>query len=184
MNADGSNLTNITNRPGGYTAPTWSPDGTRMVFASDRDGDFEVYTMNPDGSDVTQITTNSWHDSGHDWGRLVYDFTGFYQPVDNLPTLNKTKPGKIIPIRFSLGGDKGLDIFETGYPKSEAIPCDSAATVDGVEETLTSKGGLSYNASTQRYEYAWATSSSWSGCRQFVMKLKNGTVHRANFIFR
>jgi probable HAF family extracellular repeat protein len=111
-------------------------------------------------------------------------FDGFYQPVDNLPTLNKTKPGKTIPIRFSLGGDKGLDIFADGYPKSEAIPCDSTATVDGIEETVTGKGGLSYNASTDQYEYAWATGSTWSGCRQFVMKLKDGTVHRANFIFR
>ena len=111
-------------------------------------------------------------------------FDGFYQPVDNLPILNKSKPGKTIPLRFSLGGDKGLDIFAEGYPKSEAIPCDSTATVDGIEETVTGKGGLSYNASTDTYEYAWATSSTSSGCRQFVMKLKDGTVHRANFIFR
>src|SRR5215210_5316715 len=111
-------------------------------------------------------------------------FDGFYQPVDNLPTLNKTKPGKTIPIRFSLGGDEGLDIFADGYPKSEAIPCDSTATVDGIEETVTGKGGLSYNASTETYQYAWATSSTSSGCRQFVMKLKDGTVHRANFIFK
>jgi probable HAF family extracellular repeat protein len=111
-------------------------------------------------------------------------FDGFYQPVDNLPTLNKTKPGKTIPIRFSLGGDKGLDIFAEGYPKSEAISCDSAAMVDGIEVTLTGKGGLSYNASTDTYEYAWATSPSWSGCRQFVMKLKDGSVQRANFILR
>lgn len=111
-------------------------------------------------------------------------FEGFYQPVDNLPTLNKSKPGKTIPIRFSLGADKGLDIFAEGYPKSEAIPCDSAAPVDGIEETVTGKGGLYYNASTDRYEYEWATSSSWSGCREFVMKLKDGTVQRANFIFR
>ena len=60
-------------------------------------------------------------------------FDGFYQPVDNLPTLNKTKPGKTIPIRFSLGGDKGLNIFAEGYPKSEAIPCDSTATVDDID---------------------------------------------------
>jgi hypothetical protein len=56
--------------------------------------------------------------------------------------------------------------------------------VDGIEETLTGKGGLSYNASTDTYEYDWATSSSWSGCRQFVMQLKDSTVQRANFIFR
>jgi probable HAF family extracellular repeat protein len=112
-------------------------------------------------------------------------FEGFYQPVDNPPTLNKSRPGKTIPIRFSLGGNKGLDILADGYPKSDAVACDAAATVDGIEETVTGKGGLSYNASTDRYEYDWATNSSWGGtCRQFVMKLKDGTVKRANFIFR
>jgi probable HAF family extracellular repeat protein len=113
-----------------------------------------------------------------------FDFDGFYQLVDNFPTLNQTKPGKTIPIRFSLGGDKGLDIFATGYTKSETIPCDSTTPVDAIEETVSVKHGLSYNASTGRYEYIWTTSSTWSGCRQFVMKLQDGSVHRANFIFR
>src|SRR5215217_2822933 len=101
------------------------------------------------------------------------DFDGFYQPVDNFPTLNKTKAGKTIPIRFSFGSDQGLDIFATGYPKSETIPCNSTTPVDSIEETVSGKHGLSYNVSTDRYEYEWATSSTWSGCRQFVMKLKD-----------
>ena len=103
--------------------------------------------------------------------------------VDNIPTLNKAKAGKTIPIRFSLGRDQGLDIFATGYPKSETIPCDSTAPVDAIEETVSGKEGLSYNASTDRYEYEWATNSTWSGCRQFVMKLKDGSAQRANFSF-
>jgi hypothetical protein len=115
---------------------------------------------------------------------LTYTFSGFFQPVDNLPTFNKTKPGKNIPIRFSLGGDKGLEIFEPGYPKSEPIACDSNAVVDGIEQTATGKGGLSYDAVSDRYTYNWTTSSTASGCQQFVMKLKDGSTHRANFIFK
>jgi probable HAF family extracellular repeat protein len=140
-----------------------------------------------DINDYGQIVGHGVNSAGQEHAFLltpILYFGGFYQPVDNLPTLNKNKPGKTIPVRFTLGGNRGLDIFETGYPKSEAIPCDSAATVDGIEETLTGKGGLSYNASTDSYEYDWATGSTWSGCRQFVMKLKDGSVHRANFIFR
>jgi hypothetical protein len=115
---------------------------------------------------------------------VSYTFSGFFQPVDNLPTFNKTKPGKNIPIRFSLGGDKGLEIFEPGYPKSEPIACDSNAVVDGLEQTATGKGGLSYDAVSDRYTYNWTTSGTASGCQQFVMKLKDGSVHRANFIFK
>lgn len=141
-------------------------------------------TVNSDGSNPIRLTNNSAHDHSPTWqpSSLVYDFVGFYQPVDDLPTLNKTKAGKIIPVRFGLGGDKGLEIFASGYPKSEAVPCDPTAAVDSIEETVTGKGGLSYNTSTGRYEYKWATSGKWRGsCRQLVPKLKDGSVERANF---
>jgi hypothetical protein len=115
---------------------------------------------------------------------LNYDFSGFYQPVDDLPTLNKTKPGKTIPVRFSLEGDRGPNIFATGYPKSEPVACDSTAEVDGIEVTVAGKGGLRYDPLSDRYTYEWATNSVWSGCRQFVMKLRDGSVQRATFIFR
>ena len=132
-------------------------------------GNIVGYGYNPDGQQHAFLLTPY--------------FDGFYQPVDNIPTLNKTKAGKTIPIRFSLGRDQGLDIFATGYPKSETIQCNSTTPVDSIEETVSGKHGLSYNARTDRYEYEWVTSSTWSGCRQFVMKLKDGSVQRANFSF-
>jgi len=45
-----------------------------------------------------------------------YPFQGFYQPVDNPPTINVAKAGVGIPVRFGLGGDQGLDIFAADYP--------------------------------------------------------------------
>jgi probable HAF family extracellular repeat protein len=132
-------------------------------------GNIVGYGYNPDGQQHAFLLTPY--------------FDGFYQPVDNIPTLNKTRAGKTIPIRFSLGRDQGLDIFATGYPKSETIPCNSTTPVDAIEETASGKHGLFYNARTDRYEYEWETSSTWRGCRQFVMKLKDGSVQRANFSF-
>ena len=85
---------------------------------------------------------------------------------------------------FSQARDKGLDSLASGYLQSEAMPRDSTATVDGIQESATDKGGLCYDAGTDGYEYDWRTSSTWSGCRQVVMKLKDGSVHQANFIFR
>ena len=37
-------------------------------------------------------------------------FTGFFQPINNLPTLNTMKAGAAVP-RSSLSGDKGLNIL-------------------------------------------------------------------------
>jgi probable HAF family extracellular repeat protein len=156
------------------TTPPTDTDGDGVADAEDNCPE----VANPDQAD------SDGDGQGDACEPVSYTFSGFFQPVDNLPTFNKTKPGKNIPVRFSLGGDKGLDIFESGYPKSEAIACDSNAVVDGIEQTTTGKGGLSYDAVSDRYTYNWTTSTTPSGCQQFVMKLKDGSVQRANFIFK
>ncbi|MGH2674811.1 MAG: PxKF domain-containing protein [Actinomycetota bacterium] len=113
----------------------------------------------------------------------TYAFTGFFSPVNNLPTMNSVNGGRAVPVKFSLGGDQGLDIFEAGYPRSQQIACDSTAPVDGIEETVAAGGSsLSYDPATDQYTYVWKTDKAWAGtCRQLVLKLDDGSVHRANF---
>ncbi|MBV9790708.1 MAG: PxKF domain-containing protein, partial [Chloroflexi bacterium] len=115
----------------------------------------------------------------------VFVFSGFFQPIDNLPTLNTVNAGRAIPVKFSLSGNQGLNIFAAGYPKSQQISCDSSAPTDAVEETSSAgNSGLSYDASTDTYTYVWKTEKSWSGsCRQLIVKLSDGTTHYANFKF-
>lgn len=187
MKSDGSEVTRLTNDGFEDGGPVWSPDGTKIAFSRYLgSNNNDIYTMNTDGTGQTNITNSPAYDEYPDWQPIPvgYNFSGFYQPVDNLPTLNKTKPGKTIPVRFSLEGDKGLEIFFSGYPRSEAINCETGAPVDNIEQTELGKNGLTYDPVSDRYTYHWATSSSWSGCRQFVMTLKDGSVQRANFTFR
>ena len=86
---------------------------------------------------------------------VVYVFSGFFSPVDNLPVFNVAKAGQAIPIRFSLNnGDQGLSIFAAGYPKSEQITCDSTEPTDGIEESGHGRGnGLSDETATDEYTY-------------------------------
>lgn len=42
---------------------------------------------------------------------LAYDFDGYYPPVANPPAINAAKAGSVVPLRFSLGGDFGLDVL-------------------------------------------------------------------------
>ncbi len=115
---------------------------------------------------------------------VTYDFTGFFQPVDNLPTLNVAKAGSAIPVKFSLGGDYGLSLFAAGYPSSSVVACGSTAE-DAVEETVTAgNSSLTYNAGNGQYTYVWKTDGAWAGtCRTLVVKLNDGTYHYANFKF-
>ncbi len=116
----------------------------------------------------------------------AYDFEGFFRPVDNPEAAtNKAKAGSAIPVKFSLGGDQGLDIFEEGYPKSQQIQNPQVA-VDGIEQTVTAgSSGLSYDPTTGIYTYVWKTEKGWAGqYRQLVLKFDDGTtINRANFNF-
>lgn len=115
-----------------------------------------------------------------------FNFVGFFQPVDNLPTVNVVNAGQSIPINFSLGGNFGLNIFAAGYPVSVQIGCASGALTNNIEETVTAGGSsLTYEAATDRYTYVWRTDRAWRGtCRQLQVRLTDGSTHAANFQFR
>lgn len=117
---------------------------------------------------------------------VIYNWNGFFRPVDNLPTLNVAKAGSAIPVKFSLSGYQGLSIFAAGYPRSVPIACDSTSPVDGIEETVTAGGSsLNYDATADQYIYVWKTDKAWAGtCRQLIVMLNDGSEpYLANFKF-
>jgi hypothetical protein len=115
----------------------------------------------------------------------AYRFSGFFPPVDNAPAVNTVGAGATIPVRFSLGGDRRLDIFAPEYPKSRLIACDPGVPTDPIEETAqVGQAGLRYSAATDEYTYFWETQRAWKGtCRQLNLKTKDGVDHLANFRF-
>ena len=117
---------------------------------------------------------------------VLYNFTGFFAPVNNPPTLNVVNAGRAIPVKFSLSGNKGLSIFAPNSPQSGVIPCDASAPAVDLTDTLNAgTSSLSYDATADQYNYVWATSNSWAGtCRQLVVTLNDGTIHTANFKFK
>jgi hypothetical protein len=112
-------------------------------------------------------------------------FNGFFPPVNNNAS-NTTKAGSSIPVKFSLGGYQGLDIFAAGYPKSQIVVCDSGLLPDNIEETVTAgNSSLSYDPATDTYTYVWKTNKDWkNSCRQLVLVLNDGTQHTALFWFK
>ena len=71
---------------------------------------------------------------------VSYDFKGFFRPIDNLPVVNVVKAGQAIPVKFSLGGNMGLGIMASGYPRSVVMACNSGTLQDTIEETVTAGG--------------------------------------------
>src|SRR6266498_4582739 len=115
-----------------------------------------------------------------------YNFSGFFQPVNNPPTVNVVNAGRAIPVKFSLSGDKGLNIFGPGYPASQQIACSDNAPVSEIEQTVTAGGSsLSYDAESDTYTYVWKTEEPWAGtCRQLIVRLNDGSERVAFFKFK
>ena len=87
MNADGTNIINLTKHPAKDGRPDWSPDGNRIAFSSDRDRkddddkNVEIYVMNADGTNPINLTNHPAIDSSPAW-----------EPA---PTLNVAAKGKL-----------------------------------------------------------------------------------------
>ena len=110
-----------------------------------------------------------------------FDWSGFFSPVGEL---NLVHAGGAIPIKFSLGGNRGLDIFAAGSPSSSVVPCEAVAS--GTYEPTVSAGAsaLSYDPVSDRYTYVWKTQKQWAGtCRELRLMLVDGTSHSVTFSF-
>jgi len=115
-----------------------------------------------------------------------YQFSGFFSPVNNQPTVNTAKAGSAIPVKFSLHGIQAADIFATGSPSSQRIDCISGATLDPIEQTVSAgASSLQYDLATDTYTYVWKTNTAWAGtCRRLTVILNDGSAHAADFKLR
>lgn len=120
---------------------------------------------------------------------VVYDFGGFYSPLDNPGPANDVynivKAGSAVPAKFDLAGSQGLAIFADGFPTSQQIPVVAGVDGDVIEETVTAgQSGLSYDALSGQYTYVWKTQKSWAKTdRKLIVELVDGTQHTALFRF-
>jgi hypothetical protein len=156
------------------TVPSGSPLDTSSVGAKS----FTVHAADNAGNTSTLT---------HNYSVVFSTSFGnnFGAPVDAPPMLNLMKAGGSVPVKFKLGGNYGLNILASGYPTSRQITCDTSAPVDLVEETTTSNSGLTYDPASGQYTYVWKTQKSWAGtCRQFTLRLTDGSDHIALFQFK
>ncbi len=121
---------------------------------------------------------------------LDYDFAGFQPPLANPPATNEVRAGAVLPVKFGLGGNRGLDVM---FGSPEVFLC--ADWPLGTSEPAASAGrsGLSYDAATDTYVYRWRAETSepteeqptWAGsCRTLEVTFDDGTYRTAIFEFK
>jgi hypothetical protein len=116
--------------------------------------------------------------------RVLFDFDGFLRPLVNPPGVNSVKAGRTVPVKFTLDRYRRQDVIADGYPRSGAVPCGSGQNVEAGEPTRGGHWAFPYKRGRDFHIYLWKTDRHWAGtCRQFVLKLVDGSEHRASFRF-
>jgi hypothetical protein len=158
-------------------------DGSRPVSCNPASG--SLFSAGTTTVNCSSSDTRDNESTGSFTVTVNYGWTGFFSPVDNNGTYNTVKAGSAIPVKFSLAGNQGLNIFATGFPTSAKIPCNATSPQDMIEETVTAGGSsLSYDSLTDRYNYVWKSDKAWGGsCRMLTVKLADGNPHTALFNF-
>lgn len=116
----------------------------------------------------------------------LISFSGFLPPLLSPPEINVVTPGATVSLQFRLKGVQGQAVLAPKSPFSQPIRCGSRVPT-GAESSTTSRNGvgLLYDQQTDRYTYPWQTTKQWAGsCRQFLLRLSDGSTYQADFDFR
>ena len=183
-----------TYKPGGYTAGCESSGGLSGVATpaalSTSGGPTGPVTLTCSGAvdragnsqtAPASVTINVATDPGTP---PKFSFRGFWWPVHNRPHVNFVKAGWAVPLKFSLGGNRGMDVLASGYPRSWAYWCRFGPCGERSVPTATNSKGFTYDTARDTYTYLWRTDRSFAGsCRVFEMKFVEGSTASAFFCF-
>jgi hypothetical protein len=161
----------IAASPGAHTFTVTASDLAYVVADTNGDGAGDTLVSSPNASTATAHYT------------VEYPLTGLKAPVANPPDVNPVKAGQAVPIKFSLGGDRGLGILPSD-PTSRPIACTSGAPGDPVPAVPAGNSGLQYDAASDTYTWVWKTDAAWKGCRTLTVVLDDGTAREALFAFK
>lgn len=127
---------------------------------------FRVDSVDSSGNAASASTTYS----------VRYEFEGFYTPLVAEPAAVTLRAGDTVPAKFSLHGDRGLDVLA----RAAWRPCFVTTN-----DSSLAAGSLTYNGGPDRYTFMWATDKTWAGsCKELLLTLRDGTTHRAYVNFR
>jgi dipeptidyl aminopeptidase/acylaminoacyl peptidase len=152
MNADGSDVRQITHNTIHDEGPAWSPDGRRLAFTSGPDNlHGDIWVMNADGSDARQLTTWPGPDESPDWGVNPHPASvgGTVPAVLSLTVGSAASFGTFVPgvehvyetsvlaSVTSTAGDATLSVSDPGHLANGAFTLPQPLQVLGVPRTWT-----------------------------------------------
>ncbi|HLC02125.1 MAG TPA: hypothetical protein VJK02_03750 [Anaerolineales bacterium] len=125
LQADGSNLVQLTFNQSGDIEPVWSPDGSRLAYVVNADTDPRLFVSGPDGMEGGIVAADTEAKPGHSatvWSprgdKLAFKNSEELLLVDlekNRP-LNLTRDANLFPREFAFSPDGRRLAFTAGRP--------------------------------------------------------------------
>jgi hypothetical protein len=109
MDADGQDITRLTDAPEADQEPAWSPDGGTIVFTSLRGGTSQIWAMNADGTGLRQLTSG-----------LGANSMAAYSPDGRAIAFISTRDGNADLFEMGAEGDAPRPLTRT--PEAESGP--------------------------------------------------------------
>lgn len=136
MDADGSNVRQLTHSPGYDGGPFFSPDNERVVWRRfNPDGNSaEIWTMNVDGSGQRQLTADamvSWGPYYHPSGDYIIYSSNILGNA-NFELFMIDPLGSIAPVRVT--NTAGTDILPVFSPDGTRLAWSTTRTADGTSQ--------------------------------------------------
>jgi hypothetical protein len=107
---------------------------------------------------------------------VVYKFSGFFAPIDNLPAINDATGGQGIPIRWRITDVNDVPITDpTSFVSVTvtSLSCSSSTTTDAIEEYATGGSGLR-KLGNGDWQFNWATLKNYrNSCKTMKLNLKD-----------
>jgi hypothetical protein len=120
---------------------------------------------------------------------VLFAFSGFFAPVDNMPIVNKAQAGQAIPVKWKLTDVNGVGISDPASFTSLTVyqvSCGAWATLpsDPLGDTQVSTSGLLYLGSGN-WQYNWKTPKNYAGlCLVARVTLSDLSTHDFDVSFK
>jgi len=137
--------------------------------------------------DFTPTDTANYNNASKDVTiNVLYNFTGFFQPVDNLPALNTANSGQAIPLKWRITDVNGNPVtnLASGVVTAVSFSCPVGTTSDQVEEYSPGASGL-LNQGNGYYQFNWKTPKTYAqSCKTMKLDLGEGAGLERTALFQ
>ena len=170
---------------GGTAGASWSATDTGSGLASAAGGTVALDTATVGTKSVTAPTASD--NVGHTSApvsceyRVVYGFAGLFAPIDRPNTMNVSKAGQAIPLKWRLTDAQGNPVLDlaTATVTVSQLSCALGSAADLIEEVAAGSSGLQ-NLGDGYYQINWKTPSSYAGsCKSLNLNLGEGVARTA-----